>query len=251
MTSPYLHLSVDDVLGSALEAGARPERFFEQPLFSFLRQLHEGWGARLDLYLFLEGDVGGARRRLSEVPASVRAELEPLEWLRFGPHARDYQTPPYAQPIDDQIQVFEELYAEIDRLAGPSRRSPWVRLHSFSESLGIASYWRQQGVSTLLLTDRPVVSYHLAEDTRDRLAARGRVELDGLSLVRSHERLEFLARAGLSEAALRRRLDAHVERHGGLVVFSHEQDLGSEPVRQMARLVLDHAVASGLALAPE
>jgi hypothetical protein len=168
-----------------------------------------------------------------------------MPWLRLGPHGRDAGAPPFRFTPDAQRATFTAIYHEIDRLAGRHRRSPIVRLHCFSESFALAGWWRAQGVAGLLLTDRDAVAYHLDAARTRELAQRGRVQVDGLTAHRTHERIENLAAAGLDDTALHARLDAHLARHGHLVLCTHEADLQQSAVVATALRCLRHARARG------
>ncbi|MFO0749878.1 MAG: hypothetical protein U1F43_30035 [Myxococcota bacterium] len=232
-SEPWVHFSVDDVFDALVEAGALGS-VFEHPFFALLAEAHARFGTRTDLYLFQAGDVGGARRTLADVPSRLRAELEPLEWLRFGPHALDAATPPYTQRVADQEAVFGATFAEIDRFAGRARRSAAVRLHYFSEAYEAAPHLLAEGVRTLFLTDRDAVSYRLPSEARARLAETGRVEHAGLELLRSHARVEDL------DPAIEVRADDALARHGYFALFTHERELARPEVRAHLFRTLEH-----------
>jgi len=242
------HFSVDDVLASLLEVTDRDVPLFDHPLFAFLRSLHQEYAADVAIYLFLEQIVRGRRRRLDEVSNRLRDDLGASTWLSFGPHGLDYDHPPHGQSPDAQLDTFEKIYDQIDRFAGSQRRTPWVRLHHFSESFELADFWRGQGVTTLLLTDKSAVSYRLPEAELRELAARGVVEYEGLELRRTHERMEGLASSGAGRRAVAERLDGHLRRHRNLIAFTHESDLGEETVQEVTRLCFEHAGRVGLAV---
>ena len=240
------HFSVDDVIAPLIEVSDRRAPLFSHPFFADLRELHCSFGTPVDLYLFFEQQVDGGRRTLRDVSAHVREEFQQASWLRLGPHGLDSDHPPYVQTPEEQRTVFDAIFREIDRFAGPGKRSQWVRLHCFSEAYEAADYWRENGVSTLLLTDEPAIAYHLPEAERTQLARHGVIEHRGLTLRRTHERAEALAAQRLTAADVRERLDRHLKRHGFLVVFTHDSDLRREPVRAMCRACLEHARERGL-----
>lgn len=248
MRSPRLHFSVDDVFESLVRISDDGGGLFEAPFFAFLQELHERWGIDVDVYLFFRQRIDGRVRTLREVSSSLAGDFQSAPWLRLGPHALDYDHAPYAQSPRAQRAVFDAIYAELDRFAGAGRRASWVRLHYFSEAFGIADYWSENGVTTLLLTDKPAGSYHLPDPERERLLRDGRVEFGGMSLRRSHERVENIAREAPSEEELVGRLRDHADRHGALVLFSHEVDLGRGDVRDTCHRCLE--LAQGLGLIP-
>lgn len=245
-TTPRLHLGVDDVFATLVAADDAREPPLAPPFFAALAKLHAEFGIDIDMYLFLEGEVDGERRSLAHAGARVRDRLVQAPWLRLGPHGLDHEHPPYRLAVEAQRATFTAIYREIDRLVGRHRRSRVVRLHCFSESFALADYWREQGVESLLLTDRDAVAYHLPDDVRRELAARGSVAYAGLIARRTHERLENLAEAGLDEARLWTRLEDHVARHDQLVLCTHEAEITRPDVLAIAASCLRYARARGM-----
>jgi hypothetical protein len=164
--------------------------------------------------------------------------------MRFGPHALDYETPPHAQSAAELQQTFDAIYAQILRIAGPGKCSRWVRLHYFSEPLESSEYLVERGVESLLLTDKPAVSYRLGDEDRTRLAREGIVRHGRLDLRRSHFRMENLAAEAAGEPRdLTRTFDGILSASGYLSLFTHEVDLAREEVRQKTLECLDVASA--------
>ncbi|HEX4886161.1 MAG TPA: hypothetical protein VFX05_18605 [Casimicrobiaceae bacterium] len=237
-TRPTYHFSVDDVFGCLIDASDHYADVFDQPVFRLLKRLYERYGVFTDLYLFREGVVNGRRRTLAEVSARFRPAFQNAEWLRFGPHALDYDVPPYSQTPAAQQQTFEAIYRQIDRFAGPDKTSRWNRLHFFSECYELTPYFRARGSDVLLLTDKPAASYRLAEGQRRRLQNEGRLCVDGLHLLRSHYRFEFFERDRTSEVDIEALLSKTLYDRGYVSVFTHEVDLHRETVRTIAEQAL-------------
>ena len=237
------HFSVDDVFDAFVEVSDRRLPLFEHPFFAFLKRLHDDFGVSVDLYLFYRKTVDGRRRTLDEVAASIGDALRDHQWLRLGPHALDYDTPPYAQTPPERQRAFDAIYAQLDRFAAGGGRSKWLRLHFFSEAYENGPYFRTRDVEALLTTDKPVVSYRLADPERRRLEERGRIDYGGITLIRSHFRMEGLADAGLEAEAVARALDAILDRYGVAVLLTHESLLDRPEVRQMTVTALRHLTA--------
>ncbi|MFO1039738.1 MAG: hypothetical protein U1E45_23090 [Geminicoccaceae bacterium] len=235
--SELYHFSVDDVLDGLLEIEAgRPVP--QVPLAAFLDEQHQACGLAADLYLFLRRSPDG--RGLADLGGPAVEWARQRTWLCFGPHAADYETAPYGQDPDAVAATLEALFAQISRLVPAAQRSAWLRLHYFSECYGQADLLRANGVDTLLLTDKPAVAYHLPEVRRLQLGAEDRVHHCGLTLQRSHLRLETLVAEGETESGIRRRLDGILDRRGLVVLFTHEVDLAHEEVRRAGTVALRH-----------
>jgi hypothetical protein len=232
------HFSFDDVFSSLIHASDTGESLFNQPFFAFLRELHEAHGVGVDLYLFYEKYFEGRLRTLKDVCSRFREEIQDAGWLRFGPHGLDPDRHPYTQTPFEQREAFSAIFSEIDRFAGEGSRSPFVRLHYFSEALELAPYWLGNGVTTMFLTDKPAISYRLPEKKKQELGVVGHLLYDGLMLRRSHDRMEFLVDDGVSDAELSERLDRYMADHELLVLFSHEIDAENPKVREMCHRCL-------------
>jgi len=243
----FLHFSVDDVIDGLLEVSDAGIPFSEHPLFGFLDGLNKRFGIHVDLYLFYRSASRGKLRLLSDVSSDLRAQFSARPWLRLGPHALDYETPPHAQTEEDCRQTLSTILHEIDRFAGFEQRSQWLRLHYFSEPYEMAEFLIDNGMSTLLLTDKPQGAYRLPENLRCDLIRRGFVSHKGLRLQRSHTRMEFLVNECGSTQALRDRLDHLLLKHGNLVLFTHAVDLANEEVRTTTVKCLEYLHEIGLA----
>ncbi|MEZ5967152.1 MAG: hypothetical protein R3F56_25175 [Planctomycetota bacterium] len=230
---PFYHFSVDDVLATLVNVSDRGGAVTREPLFASLAELHACYGTHTDLYLFAEQQVGGRRRSLAEISERQCSEYEALAWLRLGPHAWDALTPPHAQTPSEARATFAHIYAQIARFAGTTPRSRWLRLHQFSECFECADFLQRHGVEALLLTDKEVQAHRLPPAARDEVRRRGHTHF-GLEFVRSHLRLESLARSP-SPGAIDRSLEAALAQHGFVVLFTHETDMNDARVRDVAR----------------
>lgn len=224
------HFSVDDVFAGLVEPG--------HPLLDVLAELRDRHGLRADLYLFHRGLASGRPSTLTEIPPATGARIAGLDWLRLGPHADDAATAPHAQDLDSQRAMLRRIYGALDRAAAGYRRARWLRLHYFSECFELAPELHAHGVEALLTTDKPAACYRLPDPRRVELLRDGRTRHAGLDFVRSHLRLETLARD--PEARVEHALDAALEAHGHVVVFTHEIDLADEGTRSMAHRCLSH-----------
>ena len=242
----FYHFSVDDVFTSFIEVSDRKISLFEHPFFQFLKQVHTEFGSNVHLYLFYQKILNGTIRTLRDVSDSIKAEFEGNRWLHLGPHALDYDTPPYTQSSEEQIEVFDAIYSEIGRFAGKSMLSEWVRLHHFSESYELASYFRGKSVVALLSTDKRPISYRIPKYARKRLRNMGTVDYEGIAFVRSHLRVENFVGSGFSKNNVYKETDSLLTRPGWAVVLTHEQALMRPEVRAMTVSLLRYLKSRGV-----
>jgi hypothetical protein len=234
---PFYHFSVDDVFDSLIEISDNKLTLFEQPFFRFLKKLNTEFDARISLYLFYQKYVNGCLRTLTEVPRLEQYLRDTAPCLFFGPHALDYDTPPYAQNPQDQIKTFENTYCEIDKLAGKGAYAKFVRLHHYSESYEIAEYFRVKGVKALFSTDKEIASHRMPPHIADRLKAIGYANFQTMDFIRTHFRVELFVSENLTRKEILARLKKALDTYGFIIFYTHECNLIEEKYQGMATLI--------------
>jgi hypothetical protein len=245
VTAPAYHFSVDDVFSSLFAPAETKQTVADQPAIRFLLDLTQSYGTQTDLYAFLHDPPEDQARDLSRLPDFVCTQVSRLEGLRFGPHGRDYISPPHAETLAQQATTLRELYVAIGRFCDSSKLSRWVRLHYFSECYEMAPVFLQHGAEALLLTDKPAITYRLDEGLKADLIGKGWTAKDGLAFIRSHMRFETCVAEGLSIAEVCARAEKIVEETGFVVLFTHEVDLADPRVREMASACLKTLAQAG------
>ena len=152
------HFSVDDVLPALISVTDKDIPLVAHPFFRELRWIYEQYGVKSGLNLFNSHVIDGKRRYLNEVRV-LKDELRD-GWLYFAPHALDFDTPPYAQSIEDQLSMIECIVNEIDRIANGFRSSS-LRFHYYSELFEIANDLILLGYKEIFLTDKHQGSHRL------------------------------------------------------------------------------------------
>jgi len=229
--TPFYHFSVDEVFESLIEITDKKIDVFEHPFFSFLKELHDEFGINVDLYLFFQRKIYGKLRTLKEVSSSLKQTLSNISWIRFGPHSLDYETAPYNQTPDEQIEVFDNIYDEIYRFAGKKNISKWIRLHYFSESYELKDYFHSKGVEALFTTDRDRITTRMSDSVNESLKTKGFAEYNGLKLIRSHVRTENLANSRVQGDKLDELIEFYMNEHGHICFFTHEYEVPRNEVR--------------------
>ncbi|PIO08352.1 hypothetical protein COU59_01865 [Candidatus Pacearchaeota archaeon CG10_big_fil_rev_8_21_14_0_10_34_12] len=237
--NPFYHFSVDDVFDSLIEITDKKMNVFRHPFFSFLKGLHDEFGTNVDLYLFFQKIIDGKLRTLKDVSSSLKSTFEANPWIRFGPHALDYETPPYTQTPDEQIEVFNKTYNEIYRFSGEKNLSKWVRLHYFSESYELADYFHFKGIESLFTTDKDRITTRMPE-INDILMSRGFTDYNGLRFIRSHVRAENLGNEDISTEELKKLIESYIEEHRFISFFTHEYEILREDVRSITKDAISH-----------
>ena len=228
---PFYHFSVDDVFESLIEITDKKIEVFDHPFFSFLRELHDEFDVKVDLYLFFQKKIDGRLRTLKEVSNSLKQILNDNSWIKFGPHALDQETSPYSQTPGEQINTFNNIYNEIYRFSGKENISKWVRLHRFSESYELKDYFHSHGVEALFTTDKDRITTRMPDSINESLKLTGFAEYNGLKFIRSHIRTENLANDGIKKEELDELIKKYLNKHNHICFFTHEYEIPRDEVK--------------------
>ena len=237
-----IHFSVDDVFSSFVRAAESNTALLDQPLFSFLKRLHESYGASTDLYVFLEGAGGSRKLSLSSLPNRIFNELSSQTWIRLGPHARSYGDRPYLAEQSQNKEFISAILQQIDRVDRVNSKSEVVRFHYFSELIDISPFLIASGVKGIFFTDKAMSSYHLPENEIRDLRDNGYVVFGDLYCIASMIRAEnFLRRGGKYQ--IRRKAAQCLENFGFVTLFTHECELVNPDLQDLIIDVFEEIVA--------
>ncbi|MEZ4103683.1 MAG: hypothetical protein R3B60_00125 [Candidatus Paceibacterota bacterium] len=232
---PWYHFSVDDVFDSLIDLTIKKTPLFDNPFFALMKEIHDEYGAQIDLELFYEKDIDGVLYTLKDV-RDLRGELaKDGNWLRFGPHAKNYMTAPFEQTPEEQELVFDKIYNEIDRFAGREYYAKWIRLHYYSESYELASYFKKKDITALFTTDREIGSHRMCEKTAKFLLELGHASYQDVDFIRTQYRIEVFTNSRYSEEDLRAIFLDSLKKYGYIIVYSHEYEFARSEVRNMLR----------------
>ncbi len=227
---PWYHFSIDDVFDALVEVNDKKISLLEHPTFSFLEKMHKAYGLHVGLNLFFQKKINHEMRYLSEI-RDMKEEIKSLGgWLKFAPHALDFETAPYDQKPEDQIGVFDKIYSEITRSAGQDSYARSVRLHYYSESYELASYFKEKGVQALFATDRPSGAHRLPQDSKDDLLKKGFTRFENLYFIRTHFRIEFFEQKKESFLSIKKMFEETLGTHKHIVLYTHEYELARKEI---------------------
>ena len=185
LNKAWYHFSVDDVFDSLIDVTKRDIPLFSHPFFTLLKEINDQYDILVDLELFWSKEIDGVVYTLKDV-RDLNSEIREVgSWLRFAPHAYSYKVPPFEQTSDEREEVFDCIYNEIDRFAGPDLYGKWVRLHYYSEMYEMADYFQQKKVSALFTTDRSVGSHRMPNEVANHLLQFGFAQFEGMNFIRT------------------------------------------------------------------
>ena len=133
------HFSVDDVFESLIDISDSKTKLIDHWFFSQLFFLWKKFKIKSAVYLFYEGNILNKKRSLKEV-RNLKKELKG-NWLYFGPHALNHDSPPHKYEPKVQKEHFQKIYSEIIRFAGRKYIAKKIRLHEYSESYELANFF--------------------------------------------------------------------------------------------------------------
>ncbi|MBM0065915.1 hypothetical protein [Alkalicoccobacillus gibsonii] len=243
---PFMHISADDIITVFEDLACHSSTYtsmFDQPVLSFLRDMHLQYGMVHSGYVFYES--ADQSFDLTQVPEKYAREFqEHVHWLRWGFHAENvrsrYESATYDQVKNDYARVLRELTritggaAAIDRV---------VRTHFYEGNAEAVSAFKdhsEHGVNGLLSAEDNRHSYDLGAEQRDELKRYGRMrdQARDLTFYRTDMRLEHVPDV---EGQLKLLQAAEKD----LIIFTHEKYLFTEEMKEKIRLCCEFAVGNG------
>jgi hypothetical protein len=217
----WYHFSVDDVFQALCEINNCD--LFSHPFFNFLNRCHNQFGVNVDLYLFYRQKINGEWKTLKDITDKHSQVFKSNPWLRFGPHALDYDSPPHTQSIEDQKKTFDLIYKEITRITGRESNTGLVRLHCFSECYELTEYFHKRGVDALYSTDKKVYSWRMNKNSIIELKKKHMVVYQGMKFYRTHLRVENLVDD--NPKAIIEKIENIIKKVGFFSFVTHEYEL--------------------------
>lgn len=169
--SQWVHFSIDDVIGSLKWVYQnQPESVFEEPMLCKLKEWHEKYEIKCDLYVYEITDGF----KLTDLQDRYCKELcEESDWLKFGWHRRKD-----GELTDDdktEIESFDRIHIFIREKISSRSWTDILRLHGWEASGELMSHLTGNGIRRLLTADSNRLSYDLTEDDFAILQESGRL----------------------------------------------------------------------------
>lgn len=263
-----MHLSIDDI-SQALEELSGPENHFEsvfeEPVFGFLKTLHDTYGAVFSLYCFFESKNG--EFSLRDVPDGYKEEFAANhDWLRFGFHSKrtdvrydresirpegDPKTEhiqpegdpkeKYVRPNGDPRTEYEAAVSELIRITGGEASIDRIpRIHFYAGTREACRAFRDAayGVKGFLASEDERLNYYLNEKENQMLHRKNFYydPDEHLCFFRTNIRLEQTK--DILEALKEKQKEMKSDT---LLIFTHEHYLRDEKIRKKMELCCQFA----------
>jgi hypothetical protein len=218
---PFCHFSVDDVFRVFTD---------KKQGYDFLKSLYGDYGVITTLYLFSQPH---GKQYFSNVENGT---MKDVSWLRFGPHAPEWEKPFNTMTVGEQISEIDNFYEQIKRIAGKESFADNIRLHSFKGSKEIVLYLKKYGVKSMFTQNYwdNRVSYHLPPSSREQLNNQGYYfdSETNMNFVKTQIGIEF-------RDEFEDDIKYYLEKHNFIVFYTHEEHLTDKKIQNRIRRVLD------------
>lgn len=217
-TDKVAHISIDDVSKCFINLckdSIKYESIFDEPFFSYLKELHDDYGCSVTCYCFeQDGDYN-----ISHVPKKFAHEFTAnSDWLKFGFHGiKPSSHKPTNVNYSEFAFAFSHFRKEVERFSSYQNLATILRLDYFYATPGEVEFLRENGVSTLLSADDDRRSYSLPYHKNSQIIDKNSIQYGGVKYLRTNIRIENI---DFPYVNILRNRDRDT-----LVVFTHEWKL--------------------------
>ena len=162
------HISVDDATMIFQDIyWNRYDSIFENPILGKLKELHDGYGMKVTLYVYYRLETFS----LQNMPEDYYEEFEEnADWLRIGFHSGTEELES-EETIRDFMTAYANTQKEIKRFAGEAATTKILRLHDWKATDEMVDFLLSQGIKGLLCQDEKTISYDLTQEQVEELYA--------------------------------------------------------------------------------
>lgn len=245
----FIHISLDDFITAFEDITNNMDKYksiFENDTFTYLKKLHDNYGAVISCYTYYESD--DKKFNLSQCTDKFAEEFEAnSEWLKFGFHtlngAKNYENTSSEEAKEDYDKVITELL----RITGSDKCiDKVVRLQNFAgnEESVQAMKNTDYGIQGVLGADDKRRSYYLNNEDNSYLYLYDYYDNTGIHFFRTDLRMELIDNIDetLEEFYTNTEFE---EKNEILIAFTHEWKLGEEDIREKLEKTCEFAFKNG------
>jgi len=226
-----VHISFDDVILSLENISENNyNSIFEDGFFSYIKSLHDQFGAVFSLYVFYENDDGTFN--LSQVPDTFSNEFEEnSHWLKLGFHSLNSDTNYQNSSMEQAKEDYELVIDELTRITGNEDSIDRVpRLHNYAASEESIKGFKQSelGIKGLLGPDDKRIAYDLNNADTSYLYTYDYFMKNNLSYFKTDFRLENVENISTITSDYFNN-ESPQKSNDLLTVFTHEYLLEDDP----------------------
>lgn len=247
--SKFMHISLDDFIEAFEDITNNSDIYnsiFENSTFSYLKMLHDNYGAVISCYTYYESD--NKEFNLSQCTDKYKNEFEENSvWLKFSFHtlnsSKNYSNISGEETREDYYKVLSELL----RITGSYKCIDTViRLQNFvgnKESLE-AIMKTDMGIQGVLGADDKRRSYYLDDYQNSYLYNYDYyVDEEGLDFFRTDLRIEFID--DIDKTLYELKKEDLYNKNDILIIFTHEWQLENNKVKDNLERVCEFGMDNG------
>lgn len=209
-----VHLALHDLLSSNINNNF---------LLKDLRSLYLSHNLKTSLYLFQNFFYKNKTFNLNDLHGFELDLNLKDDWLFFGPHAWNFESPPYESSKDENIYSFNKIYEFIESNL-KNKTAASVRLHYYSECFNLKQYFFDKNVNELFITDKQNYSHTLSKEYIEEIKKNGYCFVDGLRMTRTHFRVEDIANKRLTKDQIISNFEKIYKKIDRIIIYSHEYE---------------------------
>lgn len=212
------HISVDDVticLQNLTKDSLKYNSIFEEPFFSYLKELHDIYGCAITCYVFEKDGTFN----IDQMPTKYSDEFKKnSSWLKFGFHGiRGSAHKPSNVNYNSFTASFQRCNKSISLFASEQSKASILRLDYYYATPGEIDFLIGHGINTLLSADDDRRSYSLPFINNNQLLRNNSICFEGIKYLRTNIRIENIDFPYFNILKNRNR--------DTLVIFTHEWKL--------------------------
>lgn len=232
----FMHISLDDFITAFEDITNNENKYssiFENDTFSYLKMLHDKYGAVISCYTYYESD--NKEFDLSKCTDKFSKEFgENSDWLKFGFHTYN-GSKNYEKTISTEAKSdYDKVLSELIRITGSDKCiDTVVRLQNFAgnEESVQAMINTSNGIEGLLGADDKRRSYYLNDKKNSYLYTYDYYEINGLDFFKTDLRMELIDDIDKSLDELNSNEDL-AEKKDILIIFTHEWQLPNDGIKE-------------------
>lgn len=229
------HFSIDDVFCLLLDSSIHKINLKDHIITGELYKYYVNSGLITSLYCFREKKINNNNFDFFDLKFSKNRKID---WLNFGFHAKNFETPPYSMDVKLLKNEFDEFTNKIHK-SSKLKNSEFIRLHYYSECFELKKIFKKYKLKGLFTTDKKMLSYRLKQKNKIDLKNIGFTTYNNLKFIRTFFRIENFSKNNLSKKELLKLLEKTFNDYEFLTIYVHEYDLYNKKTLEYLKVTLN------------
>ena len=229
------HFSIDDVFSLLLDSSIHKLNLKHHIIIGELYKYYVNSGMVTSLYCFREKKIYNNKIDFFDLKFPKNKKID---WLNFGFHAKNFETPPYAMDVSLLKNEFKEFTNKIHN-SKKLIKSEYLRLHYYSECFELKNIFKKYIIKVFFTTDKKEISYRLNHKNIIDLKKRGYTIYDDVKFIKTFFRIENFSKYNLSKKDILILLEKIFNDYDFLTIYVHEYDLYNNKTLEYLKITLN------------